>query len=68
MATPMRTPRGQSGAGTFTNRAKQHRATVAKVMPFVPAPKPQAPPQRATTTGGISPLITSQPGSGNLWW
>jgi hypothetical protein len=64
----LRTPKGERDAGTFTSRAKRHRAAVAAVMPFVPAPKPQAPPVQRAATGGISPLITSQPGQGNLWW
>ena len=38
MAKQMRTAKGQHQAGTFTTRAKQHRAMVAKAMPFAPAP------------------------------
>ena len=38
MAKQMRTAKGEHQAGTFTTRAKQHRAMVAKAMPFAPAP------------------------------
>jgi hypothetical protein len=54
MASRMRTPKGQHGAGTFTSRPKLHRAAVARALPFA-AVQPRPPTSaaaRSTTPGG----------------
>lgn len=50
MAKQMRTAKGEHQAGTFTTRAKQHRAMVARIIPLPPAPHPTT--QRSATGNG----------------
>ena len=48
----VRIPKGDSTGGQFTTRPKQHRAMVARVLPFAPDPRsPGVGKGRAAPTG-----------------